>query len=51
MVIADNTDSPGAPDYLKYMEAGGEGGWKFRCDRVDVGDEKDSVSPSCLPIT
>ncbi|KAJ5117964.1 S-adenosyl-L-methionine-dependent methyltransferase [Penicillium atrosanguineum] len=29
LAIADNTDFPGAPDYLKYVKAGGYGGVKY----------------------
>lgn len=36
VVVADNTDKPGAPEYLKYMQTGGEGGWKYRCETVAV---------------
>lgn len=37
VIVADNTDMPGAPDYLKYVEGGGEGGWKYRCESIEVG--------------
>lgn len=51
VVVADNTDIPGAPDYLKYVESGGEGGWKYRCESIDVGSERGPVSSeSSLPI-
>lgn len=36
VLVADNTDMPGTPDYLKYVEAGGEGGFKYRCESVVV---------------
>lgn len=44
VVVADNTDMPGAPDYLKYVESGGEGGWRYRCESVDVGSGGEAVS-------
>jgi len=38
VIVADNTDFPGAPDYLKYVEAGGEGGWRYRCETLIVDE-------------
>lgn len=38
VVVADNTDVPGAPDYLAYVEGGGRGGWKYRCESVNVNE-------------
>lgn len=29
VIIADNTDMPGAPDYLKYVQAGGSGRYHY----------------------
>ena len=47
VIVADNTDMPGAPDYLKYVEGGGEGGWKYRCESIDIGTQKGPVGDSC----
>lgn len=45
VVLADNVDMPGAPEYLKYVEGDGEGGWKYRCETMLVdGPENIPVS-------
>ncbi|KAJ9651551.1 hypothetical protein H2198_009167 [Neophaeococcomyces mojaviensis] len=48
VIVADNTDMPGAPDYLKYVEGGGEGGWKYRCESIEVGGS--TKGPSIVHI-
>lgn len=42
VVVADNTDMPGAPDYLRYVEEGGEGCWRYRCETVLVDEPQGS---------
>lgn len=42
VVVADNTDMPGAPEYLRYVEGGGEGAWKYRCEKVLVDEPQGS---------
>jgi predicted O-methyltransferase YrrM len=40
IVLADNTDMPGAPDYVKYVKAGGrgnEGGMKLESKTYQAG--------------
>lgn len=46
VIVADNTDMPGAPEYLKYIEAGGEGGFRYRCETVQV--EAKSGKPNAV---
>lgn len=47
MVIADNTDMPGAPDYVEYVRAGGRAGKvKYESDAYETTEEKGvPVSP------
>lgn len=42
VVVADNTDMPGAPEYLRYVEGGGEGGRKYRCEKTVVDEPQGS---------
>jgi catechol O-methyltransferase len=44
VVIADNTDMPGAPDYLKYLESGGRPGKIKYESKILVTDSKGPVS-------
>lgn len=44
VIVADNTDIPGAPAYLEYMRAGGENGWKYRSEEVKVDAGRGPVS-------
>ena len=39
VIVADNVDRSGAPEYRKYIESGGEGGWKYKFERLDVDVE------------
>lgn len=44
LVIADNTDLPGAPQYLKYVRAGGTGTVKYDSKRYDSKAKRGPVS-------
>lgn len=44
LVIADNTDIPGAPQYLKYVRAGGTGSVKYDSKRYDSKTQRGAVS-------
>jgi catechol O-methyltransferase len=45
VVLADNTDMPGAPDYLKYLKSGGRPGKvKYESRIITVNDSKGPVS-------
>ena len=47
VVLADNTDYPGAPTYLKYVKAGGSGvpgAVRYESESVTVTKEKNPVS-------
>lgn len=43
-VLADNTDMPGAPDYLAYVKKGGEGAVKYESESVKANSSKGPVS-------
>lgn len=43
LAIADNTDMPGAPDYLKYVRAGGTGSVKY--ESKGYGSETKTKGP------
>ena len=51
VVIADNVDKPGAPAYLAYMKTGGENGWKYRCESVEVEHEPGAPVSSSAVIS
>lgn len=44
LVIADNTDMPGAPDYLEYVKKGGDGPIKYESQSLHSGDTEGPVS-------
>lgn len=44
LVIADNTDFPGAPQYLEYVRAGGTGSVKYDSKRYDSKTPRGPVS-------
>ncbi|KAF2665507.1 hypothetical protein BT63DRAFT_482444 [Microthyrium microscopicum] len=53
LLVADNTDMPGAPKYLAYVRAGGsgkEGGYKFETESVSTASPG-SRGPSIVEIT
>lgn len=45
LAIADNTDMPGAPDYLKYVRAGGTGNVKYESKGYE------SETPTRRPVS
>lgn len=46
VIIADNTDMPGAPDYLEYVRGGGrEGKVRYETETVMAGVERGPVCP------
>lgn len=48
LVLADNTDFPGAPDYLAYVKKGGEGPVKFESRSLQSESKGGPVSASPL---
>ena len=37
LIVADNTDFPGAPEYLEYVKKGGDENVKYKTETVDSG--------------
>jgi catechol O-methyltransferase len=54
IVIADNTDMPGAPEYLKYVQAGGNEGAdtvKYKTETLHVETSANGKRPTAVEIT
>lgn len=51
LIIADNTDIPGTPEYLKYVKKGGEGNVRYETESVDSGEGAESWMPRIVEVT
>lgn len=47
LVIADNTDFPGAPKYLEYVRSGGSGAVRYESEGYTSQTKRGPVSISC----
>ncbi len=39
VLLADNTDFPGAPDYVEYVKGGGDGAYRYTTESLEAAGE------------
>lgn len=51
LILADNTDVPGTPEYLEHVRKGGEGKVVYVTESVDAGNGEESWMPRIVEVT
>lgn len=51
LIVADNTDVPGTPEYLEYIQKGGKGKVRYETESVDAGEGAESWMPRIVEVT
>jgi catechol O-methyltransferase len=51
LIVADNTDVPGTPEYLEYVQKGGDGKVRYETESVDSGEVAESWMPRIVEVT